>query len=131
MGEAFTFKGRVAVVTGAAQGIGFHSAKKLCENGMKVAFVDLNEEKVKQMAAAAAEAGGEAVGIACDVSDESSIEAMITQVAELFGTVDVVVNCAGNSFLPPIREHACWIGSFARRIISRASSLQGAWYMAI
>ena len=53
MGEAFTFKGRVAVVTGAAQGIGFHSAKKLCENGMKVAFVDLNEEKVKQMAAAA------------------------------------------------------------------------------
>ena len=83
MGEAFTFKGRVAVVTGAAQGIGFHSAKKLCENGMKVAFVDLNEEKVKQMAAAAAEAGGEAVGIACDVSDESSIEAMITQVAEL------------------------------------------------
>ena len=95
MGEAFTFKGRVAVVTGAAQGIGFHSAKKLCENGMKVAFVDLNEEKVKQMAAAAAEAGGEAVGIACDVSDESSIEAMITQVAELFGTVDVVVNCAG------------------------------------
>ena len=54
MGEAFTFKGRVAVVTGAAQGIGFHSAKKLCENGMKAAFVDLNEEKVKQMAAAAA-----------------------------------------------------------------------------
>ena len=44
MGEAFTFKGRVAVVTGAAQGIGFHLAKKLCENGMKVAFVDLNGE---------------------------------------------------------------------------------------
>ena len=43
MGEAFTFKGRVAVVTGAAQGIGFHSAKKLCENGLMAAFVDMIE----------------------------------------------------------------------------------------
>ncbi len=47
MKQTFTLAGRVAVVTGAAQGIGYHSAKMLCDNGMKVALVDLNEEKVK------------------------------------------------------------------------------------
>ena len=129
MGEAFTFKGRVAVVTGAAQGIGFHSAKKLCENGMKVAFVDLNEEKVKQMAAAAVEAGGEAVGIACDVSDESSIEAMITQVAELFGTVDVVVNCAGilsSTKIPDIKR-CDWDKMLAVNLSGTFFTIQKAW----
>ena len=43
-----TLSGRVAVVTGAAQGIGFHAAEMLCRNGMKVALVDLNAEKLKK-----------------------------------------------------------------------------------
>ena len=90
---------------------------------------DLNEEKVKQMAAAAAEAGREAVGIACDVSDESSIEAMITQVAELFGTVDVVVNCAGilsSTKIPDIKR-CDWDKMLAVNLSGTFFTIQKAW----
>ena len=92
-----TLTGRVAVVTGAAQGIGFHAAKMLCRNGMKVALVDLNKEKV-QKAAAELNALSDCAGAApfvCDVSDENAIEKTVNEIAAHFGQVDVVVNAAG------------------------------------
>jgi len=92
-----TLTGRVAVVTGAAQGIGFHAAKMLCRNSMKTALVDLNREKV-QKAAAELNALSDCAGAApfvCDVSDEKAIEKTINEIAAHFGRIDVVVNAAG------------------------------------
>lgn len=127
--DAFTFKGRVAVVTGAAQGIGFHSAKKLCENGMKVAFVDLNEEKVKRAAAEVAALGGTAIGLACDVSDENSIERMIGEVVRQFGGVDVVVNSAGilSSTKVPDMKRCDWDRMLAVNLSGTFFTIQKAW----
>jgi len=93
----FTLTGRVAIVTGAAQGIGYHAAKMLCQNGMKTALVDLNTEKVQKAAeelnALPGSAG--AAPFVCDVSDETAIEKTIHEIAAHFGQVDVLVNGAG------------------------------------
>ncbi|MCL2381016.1 MAG: SDR family oxidoreductase [Treponema sp.] len=92
-----TLTGRVAIVTGAAQGIGYYAAKMLCENGMKAALVDFNREKLKKAAAELNALPGcaEAVPFVCDVSDEKAIEAAIGEIAGRFGQIDVVVNGAG------------------------------------
>lgn len=95
MKGTFTYAGRTAIVTGGAQGIGYHSGKMLWENGMNVAFVDINGDKAKAVAREVAGEEGSAIGIACDVSDERDIETMMEVVAKTFGGIDVVVNSAG------------------------------------
>lgn len=129
MRQVFTLAGRVAVVTGAAQGIGYYSAKMLCDSGMKVALVDLNEEKVKAAAAQVAEDGGKAIGIGCDVSDEDAIETMIGKVAEAFGTVDVVVNSAGilsSTKIPDIKR-CDWDRMLSVNLSGTFFTIQKAW----
>lgn len=82
---------RVAIVTGAAQGIGFAMAKRLHEDGCRVALLDINEEKVQL---AASELHG-CIGVRCDVSSPESIEAAVETVASAFGGIDILVNNAG------------------------------------
>ena len=95
--SVLTLSGRVAIVTGAAQGIGNHAAKMFCENGMKTALVDLNAEKIKKAAeelnALPGSAG--AAAFACDVCDEKAIEKTVNEIAAHFGQIDVLVNGAG------------------------------------
>ena len=92
-----TLTGRVAIVTGAAQGIGYYAAKMLCQNGMKAALVDLNGEKVQKAAEElSAQPGCAGVApFACDVSDEKAIEKILDEIVAHFGQVDVIVNGAG------------------------------------
>ncbi len=90
-----TLKNRVAIITGAAQGLGFAMAKMMGENGMGVALVDINAEKAKAAADGLAKTGAKAAGFACNVADNASIAAMTKQVADHFGQIDVVVNSAG------------------------------------
>jgi 3-oxoacyl-[acyl-carrier protein] reductase len=91
-----TLEGRAAIVTGAAQGIGFHTARMMCRNGMKTALVDMNGERLEKMVAEINAAGGaEAFPVVCDVSDEASIERAVTAAAGHFGGLDVLVNGAG------------------------------------
>lgn len=82
---------RVAIVTGSAQGIGFAIAKRLHEEGCKVALLDINEKTV----AAAAEKLKGSVGVVCDITNLSSIEAAVKKVADTFQGIDIVVNNAG------------------------------------
>ncbi|WP_067858353.1 3-oxoacyl-ACP reductase FabG [Nocardia shimofusensis] len=86
-------EGRVAVVTGAAQGIGLHIARRFVAEGAKVAIGDINDEAG---AAAVAELGGESVAAYahCDVRDAGQIQALI-ETAERFGPLGVFVNNAG------------------------------------
>ena len=88
------YDGRVAIVTGAARGIGAGTAKRFAEEGAAVAVLDLDEEQAQ---ASASELGGpaKAVGIGCNVSDGASVEAAVGRVLEELGGLHVLVNNAG------------------------------------
>lgn len=94
---------RVALVTGAASGIGKATAKRLAAEGACVVIADLDLAKAE---AAAAEIGGPdvAIGLAADVSDESAVQAMFDAAVLAFGGVDLVVNNAGLSLSKSLLE---------------------------
>jgi len=84
---------RVAIVTGGARGIGAATARRLAQDGMAVAVLDLAAEEsvVKDIEAA----GGTAIAVAADVSDEGQVEAAVNEVVERLGAPTVLVNNAG------------------------------------
>lgn len=88
-------KGRVAIVTGGARGIGAATARHLAEAGAKVAVLDLNGEAAKATAAAISETAGEAVGFEANVTDRDSMTRVIDSIANQFGSVDILMNNAG------------------------------------
>jgi 2-hydroxycyclohexanecarboxyl-CoA dehydrogenase len=83
---------KVAIVTGAGQGIGRGIAEKLAAEGATVVVTDINEATAKETAEAI---GGGAVGIRTDVTSRESVDAMVEQVRGQFGRIDVLVNNAG------------------------------------
>lgn len=86
--------GKVAIVTGAAQGIGREYARALADWGAAVAVADLNLVGAKETATAIGEAGGKAVAVEVDVSDEASTRRLAEQVEAELGRIDVLVNNA-------------------------------------
>jgi len=87
------FDGRVAVVTGAARGIGFGTAQRFAEEGAAVAVIDLAETAAAE--AAAKLPAEKAIGIGCDVADEAPAEAAIERVVSELGGIHILVNNAG------------------------------------
>lgn len=87
--------GRVAVVTGAAMGLGSAIARELGGLGARVALVDVSETGAALMANTLSQAGSVAMGIGCDVSDLAQVEESVRRIEEAWGSIDVLVNCAG------------------------------------
>ena len=85
-------EGKVAIITGAAQGMGAAHAKLFIEEGAKVVLTDLNEEKGQQTAA---ELGDNAIFVKQNVTSEEDWKAVVDKAVEAFGKVDVLVNNAG------------------------------------
>ena len=90
--STYPLNGKVALVTGAARGIGFETARQLVDRGARVAVVDLDP---RATADAAAELGGNAIGIAANVTDSTAMQDVVDQVVATFGRLDVVVANAG------------------------------------
>jgi 3-oxoacyl-[acyl-carrier protein] reductase len=86
------FDGRVAVITGAARGIGFGTATRFAEEGAAIAIIDLDESVASE---AAAKLPTQAIGIGADVSDAASVDAAIARVVEDLGGIHILVNNAG------------------------------------
>jgi len=99
------FKDKVAIITGAASGIGLAAAKRFGSEGAQVVIADLDQKKSDDAAEQVKSAGAPgAIGVACDVSNEEAVEAAVTQTLEKFGHLDVVVNNAGLMIFKPIAE---------------------------
>ena len=90
----FSLKDKVAVVTGASQGIGRDTALALAEAGAKVAVAARNEEKLSTLVADIAAAGGTAFAVRMDVADAEQVKAGFKEVLEKFGRLDILVNNA-------------------------------------
>ncbi|HWR46542.1 MAG TPA: SDR family NAD(P)-dependent oxidoreductase, partial [Pseudonocardiaceae bacterium] len=87
--------GQVAVVTGAAQGLGRALAAGLLDRGVSVALADTAQEQLRDTAEAFATRGGQVLSVVTDVSDAAAVGALASRTLEHFGRVDVVVNNAG------------------------------------
>lgn len=88
-------KDRVAVVTGAGQGIGATVAKTYAREGARVAVIDLDLAAANRVVAEIIESGGQAMGVACDVANREQVETMAAQVNAAWGRIDILVNNAG------------------------------------
>jgi 3-oxoacyl-[acyl-carrier protein] reductase len=88
-------KGKVAIVTGGAQGIGKAIATQLAQEGANVVIADVAEEVAKPTAQEISQKGNEAISIGVDVSSISSVEEMVKKTLDKFGRIDILVNNAG------------------------------------
>jgi 3-hydroxybutyrate dehydrogenase len=97
-------KDKVAIITGAASGIGKSIAVQFAREGAKVAIADLNLEAANAAAAEIRDAGGSAMGVAMNVADEKAVNDGVAAVVKKFGGVDILVSNAGIQIVHPIEE---------------------------
>jgi 3-hydroxybutyrate dehydrogenase len=95
--------GKVALITGAASGIGHAIAKRFLEAGGRVVIADLNAEGAAKAARSLAD-GKSAVGVGMDVADEDQVNAGIARTVEVFGRIDILVSNAGIQIVYPIED---------------------------
>ncbi|HEY0318426.1 MAG TPA: SDR family oxidoreductase [Solirubrobacterales bacterium] len=96
--------GKVAVVTGAAHGLGATTARWLAERGVDVALVDIDLGASEKLAAELAADGNEAAAIACDVGEQAEVAAAAAAVHQRFGSCDILVNNATTMSWSPLEE---------------------------
>lgn len=99
------FKDKVVLITGAGQGIGKRFSEALCGDGASVGILDIDEKVAADTVRSLTEQGHSAAYRVCDTADEAGVEAAVTGLANHFGGVDILVNCAAKHLpeynLPP------------------------------
>ncbi|MGH9832093.1 MAG: SDR family NAD(P)-dependent oxidoreductase [Blastocatellia bacterium] len=103
------FNNQLAVITGAASGLGFAIANRLHQEGAKIALLDLNEEAVRF---AAKEVGVNAFAFSVDVTSEDQVNRVVTKIADQFGRIDVLVNSAGVTGKTNVKSHEVELSDF-------------------
>ena len=106
MMNQFSLEGKVALVTGAAYGIGLAIAEAFAKAGAKIVFNCSRQETVDRGMQAYKEKGIEAKGYLCDVTNEESVKAMVADIEATVGTIDILVNNAGIIKRIPMEEMA-------------------------
>jgi NAD(P)-dependent dehydrogenase (short-subunit alcohol dehydrogenase family) len=96
--------GKTILITGASSGIGEAGALKLASTGAKVIVVARRQELLDSVVERITAAGGDATAIACDLSDLDAVDALVADVDERFGGIDVLINNAGRSIRRPLAE---------------------------
>src|SRR5512147_1166207 len=100
----FSLHGRVALITGAAGGIGSVLAKGMADAGATVALADVRAAEAQSVAAGIREAGQAAEAFVVDAARPESIRSLVAAVAERFAHIDILVNCAGINKREPLLE---------------------------
>lgn len=100
-----SLKGKVAVITGGADGIGRASAKLLSSKGSRIIIADVDEERAEETLKLVRESGGKIEFIKTDVTKLTDVEKMIDFAVEKFGSIDVLFNNAGIAIVKPLLEH--------------------------
>src|SRR4051812_20177603 len=95
MANTLDFSGKVALVTGAAAGMGLATARAFAEAGAAVVLADFKEDAVKAAAEELVSAGHKAIAVRCDVSDDAQVAAMVDRTVAEFGRLDAAFNNAG------------------------------------
>ena len=98
--------GKVALITGAASGIGKAIAELYAKNGAAVGIADINQQAADAAAAGINAAGGKAIGVAMDVTDEAAVNAGTDKVVAAFGRLDILISNAGVQIINPIEQFA-------------------------
>lgn len=93
--DLLDLKGKTAIVTGGALGIGFGIASRLAEAGVSVVIADLEGTKATESSSLLSSKNYKTIGIQCDVSNEEDVKNLITQTVSKFGSLDILVNNAG------------------------------------
>ena len=118
-----SFEGKVAVVTGAASGMGLVTARSFAEAGTAVTLADIDERAARTAVDDLIAAGHRAIAVRCNVADEAEVAAMVDQTVEIFGRLDAAFNNAG--IQSPAVETADASGAEFDRVI--AVNLRGVW----
>ena len=95
MNLTYDFKGQVALVTGAAKGMGLATARMFAQSGASVVLADLDRDRVAKEAERIVHEGGTAIGVACDVADEAQVAAMVDAAVAKYDRLDMAFNNAG------------------------------------
>ncbi len=101
---AGTLERRVAFVTGAGSGIGLQIAEDVAREGARVCVADLDGKAAEAAARNINKAGGQAIGVPCDVTSEAQLAAAIDQTVSTWRRIDILVNNAGLQFVSPLEE---------------------------
>ena len=118
-----SFENKVALVTGAASGMGLATAQAFCDAGAAVVLADVREDLVKAEAQRLVAAGHKAVAVRCDVSDDAQVAAMVDRTVSEFGRLDAAFNNAG--VMAPIAPTAESTREDWERVIG--INLRGVW----